>query len=282
MKRILVLGIALLFGCIAFAQTPVETAVPGSEKVLSSKVIAIGGQPVVEEKAPEGEVAEDATESATSKKALKTWSDKRGRRYYYYTSVPVPPTEAAEAVTEEAPIEDTTTEEPAEDAEDVAEPEQLNEEFKEVVTTKRVARRVCGPTGCQIVWEDVPVKTRVKAGPVAKIKEKREVKAALAEEFELAVIAKVNEYRMQAGLNPLAPDEEQCVGARQHSQYMASRGGLVHAGGYMECIAMINGQADAVVNLWMNSPPHRSIIMSQGRSRIAVGHFGQWHTLRVW
>lgn len=98
--------------------------------------------------------------------------------------------------------------------------------------------------------------------------------------YELQVIDAINEQRALHGMAPLKVDEEQCQQARTHSARMQQYGTLFHASGYRECIAMIAGQPQELVSLWMESPQHREIILSPG-TFIAVGSVRSWHTFRI-
>lgn len=100
--------------------------------------------------------------------------------------------------------------------------------------------------------------------------------------YETELIRTVNEHRMNAGLHPLTIRKKGCLLARIHSSNMARSRYIFHAGGYTECVANSSGESNHVVELWLNSLPHRSIIMSPNVTTIAVGSFGPWHTLRVW
>ncbi len=112
------------------------------------------------------------------------------------------------------------------------------------------------------------------AKPVQKPK-----RVTLLQPFEEKVAALINIERTRYGLAPFALDEQGSLGARQHSVFM-SQNGLIHAYGYMECIAMTGGGPEHVVALWMASPPHQAIILSGG-SVLSVGCSGAWHTIRI-
>lgn len=104
-----------------------------------------------------------------------------------------------------------------------------------------------------------------------------------ASAFEASVAACINEERIKAGLRPLEMVQRQCLFARRHSQRMAAWGGIFHdSTGCAECVARIGGGASGVARLWLNSPPHRAILMSPNATRVTVGSFGPFHTARVW
>ena len=92
----------------------------------------------------------------------------------------------------------------------------------------------------------------------------------------------VNDYRIRAGLRPLVVELRQLPGCRAHCQAMASRGGIFHAGGWMECVASGYATGRPIVNMWLNSSGHRAIIMTPNASHIVIGHWGLFWTLRVW
>lgn len=98
-------------------------------------------------------------------------------------------------------------------------------------------------------------------------------------EFEARVLAVLNDYRARAGLAPLTWDESIAQGARGHSSLINS-GGWGHAPGHTECIARGNMTPEGVAHMWLNSAPHRAIIMSRA-SRVGIGCVGIGHTLRV-
>lgn len=104
-------------------------------------------------------------------------------------------------------------------------------------------------------------------------------KKTLLQPFEEQVAALINVERARYGRAPFSIDEQGSLGARQHSVFM-SQNGLIHANGYMECIAMAGGSPEYVVALWMASPPHQAIILANG-SILSVGSYGAWHTIRV-
>lgn len=147
--------------------------------------------------------------------------------------------------------------------------------IKKNVVRYRVVSR--GGVAVDEPWVNVDKNCEAKKSEPSK-----KLKRVDAAAFEIEVISLVNANRIKAGLNPLETYTEGCIAARHHSHNMASWGRLQHTSGYSECVAMISGQAQAVVSLWLNSPPHRAIIMGQSRTKISVGSFNHWHTLRVW
>ena len=107
-----------------------------------------------------------------------------------------------------------------------------------------------------------------------------------------AVWTLVNAAREAAGLDPLALDDALCEAAQVRAEELAQvfdhtrpNGEScftvldeVDVGGYHtagENIAMGYGDADSVMDGWMNSPGHRANILNEDFSRIGVAHAGQ-------
>ena len=106
--------------------------------------------------------------------------------------------------------------------------------------------------------------------------------SAMRDAFRARVLEIVNEERACCQLPPLTEDADMCADCDSHSAYMASYG-FCHSynlKGCMECIAMGVNTPEGVVSMWLHSPPHRAIIMSNG-TKIGYGRFGVFHTLRV-
>jgi len=111
--------------------------------------------------------------------------------------------------------------------------------------------------------------------------------------LELRVLRGVNRQRAAAGLAPLAPSVRLARAADAHSGDMAGRGFLSHAssngtsfqsrvGRYVharalgETIASMSPRSSAalahsVLQAWMNSPPHRAILLAPSLRRIGIG-----------
>jgi uncharacterized protein YkwD len=115
---------------------------------------------------------------------------------------------------------------------------------------------------------------------------------------ERAVIAKINGERTASGLRTLRADDRLARAADAHSADMLARGYFGHdtlggpswsarVGRYLRARALgevigrlwRSGGANApgprteasrVVRLWMNSPPHRSVLLSRGLARLGV------------
>lgn len=97
-------------------------------------------------------------------------------------------------------------------------------------------------------------------------------------ENEQQLIDMINQAREARGLSKLEVDENISKQCRSWSINMRSYG-FRHGASY-ECIAAGYTDAKATFRQWMNSPPHRRIIMSRS-SRIGVGQHGKYWTLRV-
>lgn len=97
-----------------------------------------------------------------------------------------------------------------------------------------------------------------------------------AETFKKEVIGYVNELnalRRRYGLRPVQIDIVLTNGAEAHSQHQAARGQIYHAPGCgAEVVAQnwSNGISEAL-RQWINSPPHRSLILSASFTRVGVG-----------
>lgn len=108
--------------------------------------------------------------------------------------------------------------------------------------------------------------------------------------LELQVLQLVNRERTSRGLRPLAFDARLDRAAENHNAHMARVGVMAHEGigdgtvgsrvrgagwtgrGYTENIAYGFGTAQAVMNVWMNSPAHRAGILRPDFTHMAVGH----------
>lgn len=97
-----------------------------------------------------------------------------------------------------------------------------------------------------------------------------------AETFKKDVIGYVSELnalRRRYGLRPVQIDIVLTEGAEAHSQHQAARGQIFHAPGCgAEVVAQnwSNGISEAL-RQWLNSPPHRSLILSAQFTRVGVG-----------
>jgi len=124
-------------------------------------------------------------------------------------------------------------------------------------------------------------------------------KAPDASELELQVLFLVNKEREKAGLTALIWQEELAAVARAHSKDMAIRSYFNHinpeglkpadrkrAAGLVfvysaENIARGYKTAESVVAAWMNSPSHKSAILSEHAVKIGIGVYGVYWTMNL-
>ena len=117
-------------------------------------------------------------------------------------------------------------------------------------------------------------------------------------DHEHAMIAAINAARASRGVHALVADEVAAVAARRHAEDMAVHPGLVHIGsdgtdggerllqeGYYwaawtEAVGWgWQGEVDAMVQWWLNSPVHVGIILAADMVDIGVGYavgLGPW------
>jgi uncharacterized protein YkwD len=87
------------------------------------------------------------------------------------------------------------------------------------------------------------------------------------------VIDEVNKERKKLGLHPFIVTEGAMEFSKEHTEWMVKTGKFEHSKNdtYGECInksGFFNGEsyegaAKRIVNWWMNSPPHRKVLMSR-------------------
>ena len=124
-------------------------------------------------------------------------------------------------------------------------------------------------------------------------------KAPATSELELKVLFLVNKEREKAGLATLIWQEELAAVARAHSKDMATRSYFNHinpegqkpadrkrAAGLIfvysaENIARGYKTAESVVAAWMNSPAHKSAILSEHAVKIGIGVHGDYWTMNL-
>ncbi len=111
--------------------------------------------------------------------------------------------------------------------------------------------------------------------------------------LELEVLRLLNERRVANGLPPLAEHSALTQAARRHANDMAASGNFSHTGtdgsspeqrvraaaypgAYAgEILAFSSGypnKAEIAVQLWMNSPPHRAIVLSPDATEFGAGY----------
>ncbi len=116
---------------------------------------------------------------------------------------------------------------------------------------------------------------------------------------EVQVIYLVNEERGSRGIDPLWQNDQLSDAAFRHSDDMATNNFFSHTGsdgsnfvtraqeaGYTgsprgECIGWGYPTAESMVDGWMNSPPHRDILLLTSADRIGVSHQEDYWTLVV-
>jgi len=98
-----------------------------------------------------------------------------------------------------------------------------------------------------------------------------------------AVVARVNEARLAAALQPLASDAGLGRAAQSRARSMAAANRLSHTGWeavvrrqgdaptIAENVAYDYSSADAVVSAWLRSPGHRANMLGRSFRRIGVG-----------
>ena len=97
-----------------------------------------------------------------------------------------------------------------------------------------------------------------------------------AEKFKKDVIgyaSELNALRRRYGLRPVQIDIVLTEGAEAHSQHQAARGQIFHAPGCGAEVVAQNWSAgiSEALRQWLNSPPHRSLILSAQFTRVGVG-----------
>jgi uncharacterized protein YkwD len=117
---------------------------------------------------------------------------------------------------------------------------------------------------------------------------------------EASVVRTVNQVRAQHGLRKLAVDLRLERAARSHSRAMIRSGSFAHGdvrrrlagvgirGAYGENLAWGVGSsasAASVVQMWLNSPPHRANLLRPGFRRLGIGRrvgpFAGYHDAAV-
>lgn len=114
--------------------------------------------------------------------------------------------------------------------------------------------------------------------PVAEIPRKavektaETLREAVETTVESAYMVRANTIRARYGLQPLAVDAVLDSGSKQHAIWMANGGGLRHAGGVAEIIAYNYSGPFESFNQWLNSPAHRSILLSSYYTKAGFGY----------
>jgi uncharacterized protein YkwD len=105
---------------------------------------------------------------------------------------------------------------------------------------------------------------------------------------DTAIVQRINAVRAEHGLQPLRLTAALDRAATDHCREMIAGGGLTHADAagslgqrlrryvaastFGETIAwMPTGRAGTVVRAWLNSPPHRAVLLSPQFGRVGIG-----------
>ena len=120
-----------------------------------------------------------------------------------------------------------------------------------------------------------PIRTAVKATTDAAVQTVRNVAAATR--FLLAA----NRVRAQYNLPALKADENLDAGCESQAAYCSRVGQLVHGGNNAEILAYNYSGFDAAIAQWLNSPAHRSHLLS-GNYRAAGVAVVRGNDGRIW
>jgi uncharacterized protein YkwD len=106
--------------------------------------------------------------------------------------------------------------------------------------------------------------------------ERSPARAASPTRLELEVLAAINDARAQNGLRPLRLAPRLESDAQDYAASLMARNLFVHSGapGVGEVMAWGTGKAMGpreIVALWMNSPPHRTLLLWKQARRAGVG-----------
>ena len=110
----------------------------------------------------------------------------------------------------------------------------------------------------------------------------------------------INEARRLHGLAPLAYNYELSVAAQMHTEDLVSNPNIMHEGsdgsrpperqrryGYLgiyggEAVAWGFDNAVPVVEFWVNSPPHRTLILNPNAREVGVGYYADSRAPNIW
>lgn len=117
--------------------------------------------------------------------------------------------------------------------------------------------------------EELPAPPSVEVAPLERVD-------TCAERFRkdvLGYVSEINATRARYGLRALEIDVSLAVASEMHSQRQAARGQIFHAQG---CGAEIVAQNWGVgvsfaIQQWLQSPPHRALLLSPQFTRLGVG-----------
>lgn len=85
------------------------------------------------------------------------------------------------------------------------------------------------------------------------------------------LLDRLNAARERFGLHSLVLDQSLESGASVQASICSRSGRLVHAYGVAEILAQNSSDFDGAVNQWLNSPAHRSLLLSGGFRRCGIG-----------
>lgn len=85
------------------------------------------------------------------------------------------------------------------------------------------------------------------------------------------LLDRLNAARERFGLPSLVLDQSLESGASIQASICSRSGRLVHAYGVAEILAQNSSDFDGAVNQWLNSPAHRSLLLSAGFRRCGIG-----------
>jgi len=114
---------------------------------------------------------------------------------------------------------------------------------------------------------------------------------ARIDRVERGVVNILNAVRHHYGLSPFGVSHRMTLGASLHSVEMAKTRVMTHGNwasrlpsyagtsNVGECVGWLSGarglgQAHAIVREWMNSPPHRAVILHGSYRRLGIGRAG--------
>lgn len=127
------------------------------------------------------------------------------------------------------------------------------------------------------------------SGDVASADQRPQAAVAAAARFGPAVVAELNRIRARSGLPAVRHDRRMSRTASVHSRHMVRTGALVHgawtgrvarAAGSSGAVGEVLGwlrrgspprEARGIVRGWLNSPPHRHVLLDPRFRRVGIG-----------
>jgi uncharacterized protein YkwD len=99
---------------------------------------------------------------------------------------------------------------------------------------------------------------------------------------EQACIDVLNKERVRHRLKEVTINVEKQEITREWSRTM-EKSGFRHAGKIIECIARnTQSSGEVAAKQWINSPPHRAVVLSSRFNAFSIGHSGHFFTLRAY